>query len=206
MIMDEFEEIERYEEMMSFFDKWDKDINEINRIANKFLDQLAKEIIQISVQYYPETKQYQDKFTEPVSKKIKECGLRILDTLDYMFYSKKGKESQYPEIKVPERDQTESERIYREETLKKMPPEQHATFISLDDPRVKQEAFERVFKFLWHNKIKELLYLYYPEIINLPSNHIRWLDYTSYSGVLEYIEEFYFYSGEYIIDRFPLPD
>ena len=204
--MDDYENLERYEKFISFFDKWDKDINEINRIANKFLDQLANEIIQISVQYYPETEPYKDQFAEIVSEKIKECGLRILDTVDYMSYSEEDKESEYPELKVPERDLTESERIYREETLKNMPPEQHANFISLDDPRVKQEAFEHEFKFLWHDKIKELLYLYYPEIIDFPSNHIRWLDYISYSGATEYVEEYYFFAGEYITDRFPFPD
>ena len=203
--MVDYENLERYEKFMSFFDKWDKDIKEINRIANEFLNQLSTEIIQICIKYYPETEPQKEQFAETVSEKIKECGLQILDTLDYMFYSEEGKASLYPELKVPERDLTEEERLYRIDILKNMPPEQHENFIGLEEPRVKRQAFEREFIFLWHDKIKELLYLYYPEIIDLPANHIRWLDYSSYSGVVEYVEEFYFYAGAYIKQRFPFP-
>jgi hypothetical protein len=204
--MDDYENIERYEEMMSFFDKWKQVIKEANQKANKFLNQLSSEIIQLSIQYYPETKPYKEQFSEPLTEKIKEFGFSILDDIDYMLYPLDDKEYQLPDFKIPVRDQTENERLYREETLKSLPPEQHATFISLDEPRVKQDAFEREFKFLWHDKIKEVLYLNYTEIENFSGNNLRWLDYSTYTCVLQYIDEFYFYAGEYITDRFPFPD
>jgi hypothetical protein len=204
--MDDYEAQGHYENMMNFFDKWEKERAEGNRRASEFIEHLSEEIIKLSIRYFPEVEEHKQKFITPLKERMEKLAEEIIETIDPMLYPGKEQEYQYPKLQVPERDQSETERIYRENIFKTMPLKQQASFILLDDVRVKNEAFEREFLFQWHDKIKELLNLHFPEIVEFSSNQLRYLNYSAYSNASEFVSEFYYYAGDYIIDRFPWPE
>lgn len=201
--MDDYENIERYNNMMNFFDKWEKEREEIHRKSSGFKEQVSTELIKVAVQYLPETEEHKSKFYQPLKDRLLVMAYEFLDSSDSILYPANEKEDTYPNYYMPERDQTEEERIYRENILKTMPKEQHAYFIKLEDERIKIGNFDREFIFQCHDKIKEILLIHYPEIVDFSANNLRFINYYSYMFAKEYLDEFYYYANNFITDRFP---
>ncbi len=201
--MDDYENLERYDNMMNFFDKWEKEREENNRKATEFIEHVSTELIQVAVKYFPETEEHKSKFYQPLKDRLFVMASEFLDSSDSILYPANEKEDTFPNYYIPERDQTEIERIYRENILKTMPKEQHAYFIKLEDERIKIASFDSEFIFQSHDKIKEILLIHYPEIVDYSANNLRFINYYSYMFAKEYLDEFYYYAGNFIIDRFP---
>lgn len=109
----------------------------------------------------------------------------------------------YNQNQVPKRDVTQDEKQFLEETLKKMPPEQQASFIQLNSERVAIEAQEREFVFLCYDKAKELIVKFFPELVNFSGNSIRNVDHSAYLYMDEWVYDFYYIAGNYLDEAYP---
>jgi hypothetical protein len=168
-----------------------------------FIEALENAIIELSIQYYPESEPHKHLFIEDLAIKAHERAVLINELLDMRVGGITSDDIEfYNENHVPDRDVSEKEKQYLERELETLPPEQHAGFIQLNAERVAIEAKVREFVFLCYDKAKELIVKYFPEIVDFSGNSIRDIDLTAYLEMNEWTYDFYYYAGEYINDEF----
>jgi hypothetical protein len=192
-----------YEESEALWNRLDAEIAAEQARQGKFIAALEKALIDLSIQHYPETEPYKHLFIKALNIKAHQRAVYLNECLDNLvsgYYSDKFEF--YNENHVPMRDVSQEEKQFLEETLKTMPPEQHANFIQLNTERVTIEANEREFVFLCYDKAKELIVKYFPEIINFSGNSLRDVDFSAYHQMDEWTYDFYYYAGDYISDAY----
>jgi hypothetical protein len=193
--------MQSYEEFEAFCNRLDDELAAEQARQGAFIDSIEKAIIEISIQHFPETEQHKHHFIEALTIKAHQRAVLLNERLDMLVGGYSSDEFEFYNVShVPERDVSEEEKLYLEEILKPMPPEQHANFIQLNTERVKIEAEEREFVFLCYDKAKELIVKYFPEMINFSGNSIRDVDYSAYHEMNEWSYDFYYYAGDYMND------
>ena len=191
-----------YEEFEARCNRMDAELAAEIARQNRFINSLEKALIEVSIQFFPETRQYKYLFIEALTIKTHQRAVELNELLDMMVggitnVDQFGADN----YKLPDRDVTLQEKQYLEDTLKNMPTEQHAYFIEINAERVQYEAEEREFLFQCHDKAKELIGIHFPEMINFSGNSIRRLNYSSYYDMYEWVFDFYHYAGDYINDE-----
>lgn len=187
------------EEFEAFCNQLDAELaTEIAR-QKAFMDSLEKAIIEIAFRLFPETEQFKHLFIEPLTLKAHQRAVILNELLDNLVGGRTNDDCEFfNQNQVPNRDVTQEEKEFLEETLKSLPPEQHQYFIQLNTERVTCEAQEREFIFLCYDKAKELIVKYFPEIIDFSGNSIRNIDISAYQEMDEWTFDFYRFAGEYI--------
>lgn len=170
---------------------------------NQFIAVLEKALINLSIQHFPETEQHKHLFIEALTVKAHQRAVHLNECLDSLVggYSSDAFEF-FNENHVPKRDVSDEEKQFLIETLKAMPPEQHAFFIQLNTERVNIEAQEREFVFLCYDKAKELIVKFFPEVVEFSGNSIRDVDHSAYIQMDEWVYDFYYFAGDYINDEY----
>jgi hypothetical protein len=164
-----------------------------------FIASLEKAILELSFQRFPETLQHKHLFIEALTRKAHQNAVILNETLDLVVGgSSSDKFEFYNQNHVPPRDVSQEEKQFLEETLKSLPPEQHAEFIQLNSERISVQNEEREFVFLCYDKAKELLVKYFPEINDFSGNSIRNIDYSAYARMDEWVYDFYYYAGDFM--------
>lgn len=188
-----------YEEFQSNCNRIDAELAAEIKRQQSFIDALQNALVDLSIQHFPETKPYKHQFSEALTQRAHQQAVYLNEFLDMLVggYSSDAL-GFYTENHVPKRDVSEEEKQKLENILRKMPPEQHATFIELNTERVQAEAQVREFVFLCYDKAKELIVQYFPEIIDFSGNSIRDVDYSAYHYMDEWTYDFYDIAGEYI--------
>jgi hypothetical protein len=195
--------MQSYEEFEALWERLDAELATEQARQRKFMEDLEKAIIEISIQHFPETEQYKHLFIEALTIKAHQRAVLLNEVLDLLVGGYSSDEFEfYNENHVPKRDVSEEEKQFLEETLKPMPPEQHAYFIQLNTERVTYEAQEREFVFLCYDKAKELIVKYFPEIVDFSGNALRNIDISAYYEMDEWTYDFYYYAGDYINETF----
>ena len=190
-----------YEEFEALWARLDAKLTAEKARQGKFIEALENALIEISFRYFPETEQHKHLFIEALTIKAHHEAVRLNEGLDMLVGGFSSDEFEfYNENHVPIRDVSEEEQQFLEETLKKMPPEQHANFIQLNTERVVIEAQKREFVFLCYDKAKELIVKYFPEMVDFSGNSIRDVDYSAYLQMNEWVYDFYYYAGDYMND------
>lgn len=191
-----------YEEFEARCNRMDAELAAEIARQNRFINSLEKALIEVSFQFFPETRQYKHLFIEALTIKAHQRAVELNELLDMMVAGVTNDEHYGADnYKLPDRDVTLKEKQYLEDTLKNMPPEQHAYFIEIYSEQVKYEAEEREFRFQCHDKAKELISKHFPEIINFSGNSIRRLNFSSFYDMYEWVFDFYYYAGDYINDE-----
>ena len=190
-----------YEEFEALCNKMDADLATERARQGAFINSVEMALIDLSIQLFPEVEAYKDEFIENLTIKAHQRAVSINGVLDSMAggfsYEEIIKDM---DMTVPPRDVTKEEEQFLEETLRNMPIEQHAYFLELNNERVKEEAIDREFVFQCHDKTKELIWKYFPEMIDFPANSIRYLNFYSYYEMDEWKFDFYYFAGEYMND------
>jgi hypothetical protein len=196
--------MQSYEQFEANCNRMDAELAAEHARQRRFIEALEKALIDISINRFPETEQYKPVFIEALTIKAHQRAVLLNEGLDMLVggYSSDGFEF-YNQNHVPKRDVSQDEKQFLDETLKAMPPEQHATFIQLNSERVAMEAQEREFVFLCYDKAKELIVQFFPELVNFSGNSIRDVDYSAYLQMDEWVYDFYYFAGDYINDAYP---
>lgn len=196
--------MQTYESIEAFFDRLDAKLAAEQARQQGFIEALEKALIEISINRFPETEQHKHVFIEALTIKAHQNAVFLNESLDTLVGGYDSDEFEfYNQNQVPKRDVSQDEKQFLEETLKKMPPEQHASFIQLNSERVAIEAEEREFVFLCYDKAKELIVKFFPELVNFSGNSIRNVDHSAYIYMDEWVYDFYYFAGNYINEEYP---
>lgn len=192
-----------YEEFEEMCNRLDAELAAEQARQNKFIDALENELVNISIQHYPETEPFKHLFIEDITEKAHMRAVYINELLDMLVAGVTHDEEADPDsFTIPNRDVSDEEQRYLDDILKTIPPQGRSDFIKDNAERVAYEAQEREFLFLCHDKVKELIGLHFPEMINFSGNSIRRINWSTYYDMSEWINEFYFYAGEYINEEY----
>jgi hypothetical protein len=168
---------------------------------SKFMEALEKALIEISIQLFPETEPYKHLFIEALAIKAHQNAVLLNERLDWLVSDGSSDNVEYyNQSQVPSRDVSQEEQQFLENTLKTLPPEQHASFIQANAERLAIETQEREFVFLCYDKAKELIVRFFPEIVDFSGNSIRDIDHSAYLQMDEWVFDFYYIAGDYIND------
>ena len=185
-----------YEEFEDLCNRMDAELAAEQARQGKFIEALEKALIYLSIQHYPETEPYRHLFIEALTIKAHQRAVEVNELLDSFMGDKILSEQTIEgDYQTPARDVSLEEEQFLAVTLKNLPPEQHQNFIQLNTERVEIEAEEREFLFLCHDKTKELIFKYFPEIINLSGNTIRYINFSTYFDIDEWLYDFYYFAG-----------
>lgn len=192
-----------YEEFEDKCRRMDAKLAAEQKRQQSFINDLQNALIDISIQHFPETIPHKHHFIEDLTLKAHQEVVYLNEVLDTLVGGYSSDDfSFYNENHIPKRDVSEKEKQFLEDTLKTLPPEQHAYFIELNTERVNIEAQEREFLFLCYDKAKELIVKYFPEIIEFSGNSIRNVDNAAYRYMDEWTYDFYYFAGEYIREEY----
>lgn len=193
-----------FEDFETLFNRMDAELAAEKERQEAFITALENAIIEVSIQYFPETAPHKHLFIQNLTIKAHERAVLLNELLDMRVGGLTSDSFEfYNENHVPKRDVSAEEKQYLEDALKTLPPEQHADFIQLNAERVAIEAKVREFVFLCYDKAKELIVKFFPEIVNFSGNSIRDIDHSAYLEMNEWTYEFYYYAGEYINEEYP---
>lgn len=168
---------------------------------SKFMEALEKALIEISIQHFPETEPYKHLFIDALAVKAHQRAVLLNERLDWLACGGNSDDIEfYNQSQVPQRDVSQEEQQFLEDTLKTLPPEQHATFIQLNAERLAIEAQDREFVFLCYEKAKELILKFFPEIIDFSGNTLRDIDHSAYLQMDEWVYDFNYIAGDYMDD------
>lgn len=166
---------------------------------SKFIDALEQELIEVSLQHFPEAIQHKHQFIDGLRIKAHNRAVDVNEVLDLTLVGMSSADDPiFSTFPIPPRDVTEEEQQFLEKTLKSLPPEQHETFIKLNNERLHEEAIDRNFQFICYDKTKEVICKFFPELINFTGNEIRHIDRISYHTMFEWKYNFYFEVDTYI--------
>ncbi|MBK8806797.1 MAG: hypothetical protein IPO21_09180 [Bacteroidales bacterium] len=166
---------------------------------SEFIDTLEQAIVNLSLQQFPELEQHKHLFIEDITRCAHKQVVDINELLDFNLGGNNNDDNtKLLSITIPPRDVTQEEQLFLKETLKKLPPEQHQTFIKLHEERLKDEAEERTLLFLCYDKTKEFISQFFPEIVDFTGNTIRNIDRSAFINMHLWVEEFYYLTGEYL--------
>lgn len=190
-----------YEQFEAECNRMDAELAAEKARQSKFIEALENALIEISIQYFPETEPYKPLFMEVLAIKAHQRAVLLNERLDWLVSGGSSDNVEYyNQSQVPPRDVSQKEQQFLENTLKTLPPEQHATFIQLNAERLAIEAQDRDFVFLCYDKAKELIVKFFPEIVDFSGNSIRDIDHLAYLQMDEWVFDFYYVAGEYIND------
>lgn len=196
--------MQSYEQFEANCNRMEAEAAAENARQRSFIEALERALIDISINRFPETEQHKPVFIEALTIKAHESAVLLNEGLDMLVGGYVSDEFEfYNQNHVPKRDVSQDEKQFLEETLKAMPPEQHATFVQLNSERVAIEAQEREFVFLCYDKAKELIVKFFPELVNFSGNSIRDVDYSVYLQMNEWVYDFYNIAGDYLNNAYP---
>jgi hypothetical protein len=188
-----------YEEFEALCNRIDAELATEMARQGAFIASLEKAILELSFQRFPETLQHKHLFIEALTLKAHQNAVLLNETLDLLVGGHSSDKFEfYNQNHVPPRDVSQKENQFFEETLKSLPPEEHAEFIQLNSERISVEDEEREFVFLCYDKAKELIVRYFPEITGFSGNSIRNVDYSAYTQMDEWVYDFYYYAGDFM--------
>jgi len=164
-----------------------------------FIDALEQELINVSLQLFPDAIQHKHQFIDGLRIKAHNCAVEVNEILDLTLVGMSSADNPiFSTFSIPPRDISVEEQQFLEKTLKSLPPEQHETFKKLNDERIQEESVDRTFQFLCYDKTKEMICRFFPEIINFTGNEIRNIDRISYFTMFEWKYNFYSEVDEYL--------
>lgn len=190
-----------YSEFEAFLNKMDAETEIEMARQGGFIKSLENALIDLSIRHFPETERHKLFFIDALTQMAHQRAIELNELLDLLIggynIDHSPSDNNY---QIPERDVTLSENQFLEETLTNLPPEQHACFIESNAKRIKIEAKERDFVFLCHDKAKELICKYYPEIVDFSGNSIRNVNQMAYIYMDEWVYDFYYCASDYMND------
>ncbi len=191
------------EQFEASFNKQEQELEQVKQQAEAFCHYLAANLVANSVNYFKGLEEHCLNFHIPLLKEAHRLAVEIFEPLETFLYGNFTiPEENLVLSKIPERDVTEEENQWLADTLKTLPVEQHAFFIEENNIRLKVEHIKREHLFQCHDKVKEALWKFYPEIVDLEAAQIRYMDSYSFTSTLEYEEIFYNYAYDYISDEY----
>jgi len=158
------------EEAEAFFNSLDKELDaEINR-QNIFIKTLETELIELGFKCYPECERLKKEIAEQILAEAHESALMMSELIEYLVCLKPDDSEENPEqYNIP----------YRNEII--------------------DDEFERrknEFKFSCHEKVKETVTKFFPELADLSGNAIRNINHTAYCSVLNFVVGFIYLVDE----------
>ncbi len=194
---------EEYDSIMDAADRLNDGVNNWKKLCEDFTERLKKELIALSVDYFPELDSCRDKWVEQLSPEIEHCSENILDGYEQIANSG-GDHDKLTEIfPVPKPTTKEDDEKFLQSELNKYPEKYYPEIIKWHKGTSAEERFYNEFLHLVHNKMKEVLYSFFPDIVDFTGNQLRAIDGDIYlMGAELYKDGFLYITREYIVERF----
>ena len=192
-------EMMNYEEFEAMCNKMDE--NSAREVARHtaFKSTMRDTLIEITLKEYPQAAAHKEEFIDELTRDAENIAIRMSELLDGYVYGIASDEiTQGMDLTVPDQDVSEYEKQLLEDTLRVMPPEQHAYFIWLNEQRVKSEATMRAFAYMCHKKMNESVWNYFPELIDFTPRAMRYINFSTYIEMSEWVVGVNYVAGEYI--------
>jgi len=164
-----------YEEFEALCNKQDTELASEDARQSAFINSLKEALIDLSIQLFPEVEAHKDKFIKDLRLKAHERANNLNEMLDSMAAG-----FSYEEI-IKGMDMT-------------VPPG------DVSEEEEEDEAIDSEFVFKCHDKAKEMIWNYFPELVDFPANSIRYLNFSSYLEMDEWTDDFYHCTDEYMND------
>lgn len=149
------------EEIDDFFNRMEKETEAEIKRQTDFLNTLEVELVDLAFECYPEYKKYRAQIEPDLEEDLHEGALMMTETMDYI-------------INMPEKDRIENT---------------HPTEINYREAAEgedENEKRDREFLYKCHEKVKEVINRYFPEIVDLSGNDIRDINFSAYCSILNF--------------------
>lgn len=152
------------EELDAFFNSMDKELEEEKKRQTLFLNTLEYELIELSFRYYPEHIGLRNEIIEPLKEEAQESALMMTELLDYLVCLKPDDSKEDPEqYTIPYRKYFEDDEF---------------------------ELRKNEFRLGCHEKVKEMVTRFFPELADLSGNAIRNINHSAYCSILNFVTAF----------------
>ncbi len=182
-----------YEEFESFCNRLDKDLEEEIERQIRFITNLTNALIELSIQNTSGIKKYKHLFIREISNDAHKYAVDINETLDYFLYNDSEDDIlTLKQTKIPKWNVTEEEKQSLEAKLKTLSPYEFNDFVTHESNKIKLQAEKTKLMTQCYQKVKEIIWHHYPEILDFSSHTIRYIDSMAYITMTEYVEGFYY--------------
>ena len=194
---------EEYDSFMEAADRLIDGLTNWKKLRVDFAHRLNDELIALSVGYFPELDACRGQWVELLYPEIEHCSANILDSYERIANSGGDKDKLTNVFTVPKPITKEDGDQFLQSELDKYPEKFHASMIKWHEGTFAEDQFYDVFLHRIHKKMKEVLYSFFPEIIDFTGDQLRAIDGVTYLlGAELYKEAFLYVAGEYIVERF----
>jgi hypothetical protein len=194
---------EEYDSIMDAADRLIDGVNNWKKLCEDFAERLKEELIALSVGYFPELNACRDKWVEQLYPEIEYCSENILDRYEQIANSGGDKDKLTKIFSVPKPITKEDGEKFLQSELDKYPEKFHPEMIKWHEGTSAEDRFYDVFLHLVHKKMKEVLYSFFPDIIDFTGDQLRAIDGDIFlMGADLYKDGFLYVAREYIVERF----
>lgn len=154
------------EEFDAFTNSLDRELDKEIKRQELFLKTLEFELIELCFKSYPEFIELRNEIIEPLKQEAHESALMMTELLDYLVCIKPDDSGENPEqYIIPDRNENEEDEFERRQNN---------------------------LKFSCHEKVKEMVTKFFPELADLSGNSIRNINFTAYCSILNFVTAFIF--------------
>lgn len=194
---------EDYDGFMEAVDRFIDGLTNWKKLREDFRQRLKEELIALSIGYFPELESCRDQWEELVYPEIEYCSDSIFESYNQIASSGGDKDKLSEIFPVPKPLTKEDGDKFLQSEMDKYPGKFYPRLINWNKRIFDEDMFYDKFLHLVHKKMKEVLYSFFPEIVDFTGDQLRAIDGdTFYVGAHLYKEGFLYVAGEYIIDRF----
>jgi hypothetical protein len=194
---------EEYDSFMEAVDRLIEGINNWKKLRRDFAQRLKDELIALSVSYFPELNTCRDQWVELLYPEIEDCSENILGRYEQIANSGGDKDKLTEIYPVPKPIAKEEADKFLQSELDKCPEKFHPEMIKWHEGTFAEDQFYDVFLHLVHQKMKEVLYSFFPEIIDFTGDQLRAIDGDIFlMGADLYKEAIRNVAREFIVERF----
>lgn len=158
------------EEFDAFTNSLDRELDQEIKRQNLFIKTLEFELIELGFRCYPECEGLRSEMIEQLQEEVHESALMMSELMEYLICLKP--------------DDSEED------------PEQYTIPYPSE---IKDDEFERrksEFKFSCHEKVKETVNKFFPELADLSGNAIRNINHSAYCSILNFVEGFTYLTND----------
>jgi hypothetical protein len=155
------------EEAEAFFNNQDKELKNAVKREQSFIDDLETQLIKVAFDCYPEFENRKEEIVERIKPDVHEAVIGVNDLLSgYIHLKMEADDERDGNYNVPYKNEIEFEELYK----------------------------KREYEFLMkcHEKVKEMITIYYPEFMELSGNTIRQINFMAYCSMLNPVTGFIF--------------
>lgn len=158
------------EEFDAFCNSLDKELDEEKKRQTLFMKTLEFELIDLSFRCYPEHIDLRNEIIEPLKEEAHESALMMSELMEYLVCLKPDDSAEDPEqYTIPYRKYFEDEEF---------------------------EQRKNEFRLSCHEKVKEIVTKFFPELGDLSGNAIRNVNHSAYSSILNFCTAFIYLTND----------